>query len=74
MVRAVDAKMGIVVLGVGSESKPAVKKGYRFLIHRGSTFVGAVRVVNVDAEMCAARLVDPPTGAAIQVGDKAITQ
>ena len=73
-VRAVDAKMGVVVLGVGSRSEVPVKKGYRFLIYRGRTFVAKVSVVSVDAEMCAARVVDPPTNAVIQVGDKAVTQ
>lgn len=74
-VRAVDPKLGLVVLNVGSKSKPtAAKKGYRFLIHRGPSFVAAVQVISVDAEMCAARIVDPPTKAVIQVGDQAMTE
>ena len=74
-VRAVDSKMGIVVLGVGSKSKPPVRKGQRLLIHRGRTFVATVRVINVDTEMCAARLVEPtPKDAIVKVGDRAISE
>ena len=72
-VRLVDTKMRIVVLGVGSKSKVPVKVGYRFIIYRGRTFVAAVRVIDVDDAMCAARLVDPtPKDAVVRAGDNAL--
>lgn len=73
-VRAVDTALGIVVLGVGSNSEVPPQKGHRFLIYRDRTFVAAVKVTNVDAEMCAARVVPPETEIAIKVGDSAMTK
>jgi len=80
-VRAVNAEIGVVVLNVGSNNRAAsgeenpVKKGYRFLIYRGRQFVAAVKVANVEKDMCAAELVPPPgdPNVAVQVGDDAMT-
>ncbi len=74
-VRAVNTGMGLVVLNVGTSHTPPVKKGYRFLIHRGSQFVAAVTVVNVQEKMCATEVAPPtPDDTVIQVGDAAVTE
>ena len=74
-VQAVEAESGLVVLNVGASNTPPVKKGYRFLIHRGREFVAAVRVINVEKSMCATEVVPPtPERAVVQVGDAAVTE
>jgi len=75
-VKAVSMDTGLVVLNAGSENAPPVKKGYRFLIHRDQTFIAAVRVTNVEKNMCATEIVPPlpDTKVAIQVGDEAVTE
>lgn len=74
-VKAVDQSMGVIVLNVGSSNAPPVKKGYRFLIYRGREFVAAVRVTNVEQNMCASEIVQPTRedGMTVQIGDEAIT-
>jgi len=74
VVQAVNANAKLVVLNVGSKSTPAVKKGYRFLVYRGRTFVAAISVTSVEGELCAAKVIDPPTSEIIRVGDSAVTQ
>ncbi|MFH1730996.1 MAG: hypothetical protein ABIF82_05005 [Planctomycetota bacterium] len=74
VVQAVNPNAKLVVLNVGSKSTPAVKKGYRFLVYRGRVFVAAVSVTSVEGELCAAKVIDPPTSEIIQVGDSAVTQ
>ena len=72
---------GLVALNVGSNHKDSsgqpnpVKKGYRFLIYRGRQFVAAVKVTNVEKDMCAAELVPPPgsPNVSVEVGDNAMT-
>ena len=72
-VAAVDMRTGMVVLNVGSASRPPVQEGYRFLIHRKGDFVAAVRVTAVDAHMCVAEIIPPKPQSAVQVGDRAMT-
>lgn len=73
VVQAVNPQAKLVVLNVGSKSTPAVKKGYRFLVYRGRIFVAAISVTSVEGELCAAKVIDPPTGKIIRVGDSAVT-
>ena len=77
-VQAVDPEYGIVILNVGYDNPngPPVKKGYRFLIHRGKEYVAAVIVTSVEKTKCSAKLA-PPTdvddpNVVIQVGDQAM--
>jgi len=74
VVQAVNPNAKLVVLNVGSKSTPAVKKGYQFLVYRGRIFVAAISVTSVEGELCAAKVIDPPTGEIIRVGDSAVTQ
>ena len=74
VVQAVNPNAKLVVLNVGSNSKPAIKKGYRLLIYRGPTFVAAVSVTSVESLLCVAKVIDPPTGETVRVGDNAVTQ
>jgi uncharacterized coiled-coil protein SlyX len=73
-VKAVDKSIKIVILNVGSDNKYPVKKGYRFFIYRDQTFIAMAKVTNVEKDMCAAQIVPPETGLAIQVGDVALTE
>lgn len=75
VVKSVDQETGIVILNVGTESVPAVKKGNKFLIYRGNQFVAAVKVINVEKKMSAAEIIPPtPEGSTVNVGDDAITE
>jgi len=73
-VKAVDMKIGVVVLNVGSENKPAVREGYMFLIHRKGKLIAAVRVTTVDKNMCATQIVPPAPDEPVQIGDSAMTR
>ena len=74
-VKAVDMKIGVVVLNVGSENKPSpVKEGYMFLIHRKGKLIAAVRVTTVDKNMCATQIVPPDPDEPVQIGDSAMTR
>jgi len=72
-VKNVDMSIKTVVLNVGTDTKPVVKEGYEFLIHRGGKFIAAVRVTRVDKEMCAAEIIPPEPQDAVKVGDRAMT-
>jgi TolA-binding protein len=70
-VAAVDKDMGLIVLNKGAQSTPPIKKGYEFLISRGSEFIARVKVVRVDERVSAAEVIEPRTDDAPRVGDDA---
>ena len=67
----VDMDIKVVVLNVGSENNPPVRKGCRYWIHRGGEFITEVKVVSVEKTMCAAEIVPPDTRKAVKIGDGA---
>lgn len=73
-VKAVDMGIGVIVLNVGTDSRPPVKAGHTFLIHRKGDFVAAVRVTTVHKRMCAAQIIAPPPESDVRVGDRAVTK
>jgi chromosome segregation ATPase len=67
---AVDKEMNLVTLNVGQ--KQGVMKNYEFTIFRDGVFVAKVNVIDVQDDLCAARIVVPKL--AIQRGDSAWTR
>jgi hypothetical protein len=75
VVKAVDMGIGVVVLNVGSDHEPPVKKGYEFLVHREGDLVAVLRVTRVTQKACAAEIIEPtPQGTVVRVGDAAVTK
>jgi len=70
-VEEVDNDLGFVILSVGSDDK--VKKGYKFHVYRGSSYLGDVVVDDVYPDKCAARIEFRVDGAQFNVNDKATT-
>jgi len=68
----VDMENRLVVLTVGSESDPAVREGYTFLVHRDGAFLAKVKVTAVYDRMSAAEIMEPTTEEPIEIGDSAI--
>ena len=68
----VDENYEIVILNVGKKDK--VHKGMEFILSRGSTYVGAVRVRNVYQDMCSATFVLDVMKGVPQVSDFAQTR
>lgn len=68
----VNSELKTVTLSVGSDH--GVTKGYTFDVFRGNEFKGRVRVVDVDAKLCVARITDAYPGRTILKGDSAKTR
>ena len=67
----VEEAVGIVILNVGEQNK--VKTGMEFVISRGDSYVGKVRVRNIYKDMCSAIIDRKVTKRPIQVADLAST-
>jgi chromosome segregation ATPase len=71
-VAAVDEKVNIVILTIGSDD--GVKVGYEFTVYRGSKYVGKVVVEDVQKDHCSGYSRKELQTGAIEVGDDARTR
>ena len=71
-VAAVDEKVNIVILSVGSDD--GVKVGYEFTVYRGNKYIGKVVVEDVQKDHCSGSSKKELQGGEIQVGDDARTR
>lgn len=73
-VLAVRSDVGLVMLSVGTKND--VKPGFRFIISRGSDYIGKVQVETVYPDMCSAKIMpdfNNKNGLAIEIHDAAKT-
>jgi len=68
----VEKKLGLVVLNVGQRHE--VRKGYRFIVFRGSQYVGKVVVDEVFPDMAAAHYDRAAMKTDVEVGDDVTTK
>jgi hypothetical protein len=71
-VTASDGRTNIVVISIGSED--GVKVGYRYVVSRGSTYVGMIEVTSTEAKQSAARSIRDLQKSEIRVGDDVASQ
>ena len=71
-VAAVDEKVNIVILSIGSDDN--VKVGYEFTVYRGNKYVGKVVVEDVQKDHCSGYSKKDLQSGEIQVGDDARTR
>ncbi len=69
----IDPSLDLVILSVGSRDK--VEKGMEFVISRGDSYIGKVRIANVYDDMSSAKILPGMTkdGGEIKVADAATT-
>lgn len=72
LVKAVDAKEGLVVLSVGEDDQ--VKLGHEFTVFRGDNWIGKVKVIRVYPNLAGARIEMTKDGEQVRIGDKASTR
>ena len=71
-VTAVDKKLGLVVINAGQRNE--VRKGYSFIVFRGSTYVGKVVIDEVFPDVSAAHYSRPDMRGDVEVGDDVTTK
>jgi hypothetical protein len=71
-VLAADPRTNIVVISLGSED--GVKAGYRYVVSRGSAYVGTIEVTSTEAKQSAARSIRDLQKSEVRAGDDVMSR